>query len=244
MRSEILLCGSGHTTEAALYWAIAGRPIHLETCQSVDEALVSLERSSVDILICDDEKLGMAWLDLLIGTARRHTSVVSIVTAHRPSAEIMIRAVNEGRLFAFLPKPIDRDVLRYSVDEALRRSATHFALRHALVPMRHTLAPTGQPPMTLYRPPVHVGAGPDAAPESPRFDQLLTGLPGDLSLREWEVLALLTDGLTTRQIAKRLFISVYTVRNHLKSMYRKLEVHSQSELIDWHQSTHPHVATG
>jgi PAS domain S-box-containing protein len=54
----------------------------------------------------------------------------------------------------------------------------------------------------------------------------------ELSPRESEVLALLVGGERVPAIAKRLHISPHTVRNHLKSMFRKLGVGTQSELID------------
>jgi PAS domain S-box-containing protein len=54
----------------------------------------------------------------------------------------------------------------------------------------------------------------------------------DLSPRESEVLALLVSGERVPAIATRLHISQHTVRNHLKSMFRKLGVGTQSELID------------
>ena len=54
----------------------------------------------------------------------------------------------------------------------------------------------------------------------------------ELSKREREVLALLVDGDRVPGIAEKLFISPHTVRNHLKSMFRKLEVSSQAELIE------------
>ncbi len=53
----------------------------------------------------------------------------------------------------------------------------------------------------------------------------------DLSVREREVLALLMAGERVPAIAKELHISPHTVRNHLKSVFRKLDVGSQSELI-------------
>jgi PAS domain S-box-containing protein len=53
-----------------------------------------------------------------------------------------------------------------------------------------------------------------------------------LSSREVEVLSMLMVGDRVPAIAKRLHISPHTVRNHLKSMYRKLDVGSQSELIE------------
>ena len=45
-----------------------------------------------------------------------------------------------------------------------------------------------------------------------------------LSRREWEVLQFLSEGLTTRKIAKRLFITPATVRTHVSSILRKLDV--------------------
>lgn len=54
----------------------------------------------------------------------------------------------------------------------------------------------------------------------------------DLSKRERDVLARLVDGDRVPAIADNLFISPHTVRNHLKSIFRKLEVSSQSELIE------------
>lgn len=54
----------------------------------------------------------------------------------------------------------------------------------------------------------------------------------DLSPREGEVLSLLVSGDRVPAIAERLHISQHTVRNHLKSMYRKLGVGKQAELIE------------
>jgi DNA-binding CsgD family transcriptional regulator len=53
----------------------------------------------------------------------------------------------------------------------------------------------------------------------------------DLTSREREVLLALLSGDRVSVIAKQLFISPHTVRNHLKAMFRKLGVSSQSELI-------------
>jgi PAS domain S-box-containing protein len=54
----------------------------------------------------------------------------------------------------------------------------------------------------------------------------------ELSTRERQILVLLMQGLRVPALAERLFISQSTVRNHLKSIYRKLGVASQQELID------------
>lgn len=237
MRSDILLFGSGAATEAALAWAIGHRSVHLETAQSLEQATKCLEHCSVDILICDDEGPRDTWLDLLIHAARIHTSLVSIVTAQEPAASTLIRAINEGRVVAFLPKPLSRTGLKHALDHAFTRSIPRPTLHRY---EDFTPPGTSHPKRPMAKP----GVNPENAANVRGFNSAFSGLPGDLSIREWEVLALLADGLTTRQIAKRLFISVYTVRNHLKSMYRKLQLHSQSELINWHQNSHPQVATG
>lgn len=54
---------------------------------------------------------------------------------------------------------------------------------------------------------------------------LLKKNPGvQLRNREWEVLELLREGLSTAEIAQRLFIAEVTVRTHVSSILRKLRV--------------------
>ena len=48
--------------------------------------------------------------------------------------------------------------------------------------------------------------------------------PARLSTREWEVLECLDEGMTTAEIAERLFISKVTVRTHVSTILRKLHV--------------------
>jgi DNA-binding NarL/FixJ family response regulator len=63
-----------------------------------------------------------------------------------------------------------------------------------------------------------------------------TGIPdaiaNELSAREVEVLLLLDERLETDEIAKRLFISEHTVRSHVKSILRKLDVSSRREALE------------
>lgn len=52
-----------------------------------------------------------------------------------------------------------------------------------------------------------------------------------LTPREVELSNLLVQGLKNCDISKKLFISEYTVQNHLKSIYRKMKVKNRSSLI-------------
>lgn len=53
----------------------------------------------------------------------------------------------------------------------------------------------------------------------------------ELSLREKEVLRALSKGYAYKEIAAGLFISVETVRTHIRNIYEKLHVHSRSEAL-------------
>ena len=54
---------------------------------------------------------------------------------------------------------------------------------------------------------------------------------GQLTISEIEIVRLISDGLTTKEIASRKFISFHTVITHRKNIFRKLGVTSISELI-------------
>jgi DNA-binding NarL/FixJ family response regulator len=54
---------------------------------------------------------------------------------------------------------------------------------------------------------------------------------GSLSRRELEVLTLVAQGLNNRAIAERLFISENTVKNHIRNIHEKLQVHSRMEAV-------------
>jgi DNA-binding NarL/FixJ family response regulator len=54
---------------------------------------------------------------------------------------------------------------------------------------------------------------------------------GALTRRELEVLTLVAQGLNNRAIAETLFISENTVKNHIRSIHEKLQVHSRMEAV-------------
>ena len=52
----------------------------------------------------------------------------------------------------------------------------------------------------------------------------------NLTKREKEILLLLMDGLSYKEIATRCFISIDTINSHIRKVYTKLNVHSRSEI--------------
>ena len=53
----------------------------------------------------------------------------------------------------------------------------------------------------------------------------------ELTDREWEVLELMRNGLTTEQIGERLFITPVTVRTHVSAILKKLHVANRDEAV-------------
>ena len=58
-----------------------------------------------------------------------------------------------------------------------------------------------------------------------------TGSPTDLSPAQHEVYELLLRGLSAREVAKELGRSVFTIRNHMKALFKKLGVKSRATLM-------------
>ena len=102
----------------------------------------------------------------------------------------------------------------------VREGAIAYALRQ-----RDRLALSEPPPETADED-GQVGATPVECLEEP------------LSGRERAVLGLLADGCTNREIAQRLFIAQGTVKAHVASVYRKLDVHSRAEAVSRARDLH------
>lgn len=68
--------------------------------------------------------------------------------------------------------------------------------------------------VTLFR-----RTSPEAPPETP------------LTPRETELLGLLAEGRSYQTAAEALGVSINTVRNHVRSVYEKLQVHTRSEAV-------------
>jgi LuxR family maltose regulon positive regulatory protein len=52
-----------------------------------------------------------------------------------------------------------------------------------------------------------------------------------LSARELQVLQLLADGLSNKEIASQLVVTPGTIKQHLKNICRKLDVHGRMQAV-------------
>jgi DNA-binding NarL/FixJ family response regulator len=79
--------------------------------------------------------------------------------------------------------------------------------------------------------PAGAGAGPAGSADGvrPSFDPELD----QLTSREREVLRLIAQGYTYKEIARELYISIKTVESHVSSVLRKLQLSTRHQLTRW-----------
>ena len=65
----------------------------------------------------------------------------------------------------------------------------------------------------------------------PKLNRPTAHVGHDLTDRETRVLQLMTEGLSNREIAGQLHLSVHTIRNHVQSVLSKLHAHSRLEAV-------------
>jgi DNA-binding NarL/FixJ family response regulator len=131
------------------------------------------------------------------------------------AARRLVEADGRQRV-VMLTMHIDRDV----IDRAFRAGAVGYLTKDSSISeviLAIQLAANGDRPMS----PRLAAAMLD---EARRDDALI-------SVREEEVLQLVADGYGTNEIAERLYISGKTVKNHLASIYEKLNARDRTQAV-------------
>jgi len=57
-----------------------------------------------------------------------------------------------------------------------------------------------------------------------------------LTMREKEIVQLVVKGMTTQEIAEKLFLSINTIETHRRNIYRKLNIRNLPELVNFAHS--------
>jgi len=132
------------------------------------------------------------------------------ITAQVPGTTIIMLTVSQS----------DEDLFA-----ALRAGASGYLLKDTN-PARLPLALDGALRGESALPRVLVGRLVDEfrARERRRRVPLVKNQAAELTRREWEVLDLLREGLSTSEIARRLYVTRVTVRTHVAAILRKLQV--------------------
>jgi DNA-binding NarL/FixJ family response regulator len=171
---------------------------------SADEALVLAPQLAPDVLLLDLNLPGTNGLGLLRELAPRLPDTRIVMLTISDDRRDLLDAVRNGAA-GYLTKDLSPDALQRAV-RGIRSGDLAMSRAMAADVIQQLASAANRPPST-------------------------TGdrdLPG-ISAREDEVLALLADGLTDREIADRLGISPRTVETHVGSLLNKLGVRNRAQ---------------
>lgn len=201
-----ILLQLGYAPDALLCAASLAEARACLACQPVTLALV-------DLMLPDGSGLD------LIAQMRAETPDMGILVVSAWSSEESILSALRAGATGYVLKERDDIEVSMSIRSVLRGGAPidPFIARRIL-----QLLPLGDSTCE-----------PAAAP-SPSQTPAMTSAAAQgeaLSEREGQILCLVADGLTNREIAERLFLSRYTVESHIKHIYRKLSVSSRTMAV-------------
>ncbi len=199
------------------------------TVNGRDSVIEAIESDRFDLLVTDIHMPGNHELQLLVELRKIRPELPVVIMTGFPSVPSAIKAL---RLEAvdYLLKHVHPDALLETVAKGLDKSRTFNAIAEAraqALAIAEGLARLGGQDDQHTPPP---------APTSGRAaGNVVDNLPPAerelLSNREAEVLEQLATGQRVADVARVLNISHHTVRSHLKSIFRKLNVDSQIELL-------------
>lgn len=174
------------------------------------------------------DRADLCLLDIELGGARDGVELARAIYAQFEVPAVFVSAHSDASTVAravlvsphaFVVKPFSERQLLTSIELAFSRLDEvnrHKSMEDAIARIAVTLADTGiLPPLKAQE--INMDRRPEVA---------------NLSARERAVLNGLLANRRVPTIAKTLGISPSTVRNHLKSIFQKVGVHSQAELID------------
>src|SRR6478609_531567 len=180
------------------------------------EAVALIERTQPQVALLDLRMPGLSGAEVTAELVTRAPSTRALILTTYADDEAVLPALRAGAA-GYLTKDATGETLLKAIrDVAAGQTVLDAAVQRRLVEMVTTAppAPTSTVPST----------GPEA---------LSPDLVEGLTRREVDVVRLVAEGLSNRQIARRLVVSEATVKTHLNHVLSKLDVAGRPGLVAW-----------
>jgi DNA-binding NarL/FixJ family response regulator len=224
-RAQVLLVDDEPEVISAIKEALFHEPYEITGVGDPLEALRILATRPFDVVVADEKMPSMGGAELLATVKRDYPATVRIILTGHASVSSAVQAINEGSVYRYLLKPFPAtalgDVIRQGLSDQhateLRDRIIDGAVRQHDALIDYAAA----------------GRAPPSTPTAKRSSKPTPppGMASPLSQREKQIVAALAAGKDPKTIAQTLDISVHTVRSHLKTIYRKVGVRTQLELV-------------
>ncbi|HHB91836.1 MAG TPA: response regulator [Thioploca sp.] len=87
------------------------------------EALSILGQQNIAVLITETNVKGEEMTTLIHVLKETYPLTVVVILTTQADAHLVVRLINEGQIFRYLPKPVENHVLEFSINAALKRHA-------------------------------------------------------------------------------------------------------------------------
>lgn len=176
---------------------------------TAEEAIDLIEMHHPDISLIDIQLPGMSGIELTSKAKEINPDGEVVVLTMFDDREVATRAIRAGAIGYVLKSTANRQLLD-AIDAAYQGESL--------------ITPSVARKLVLYLAGLPEEKGP---PE----EVALSEPYNRLTSREMEVLKLIAEKLTNREIAQRLFISEHTVKAHAKAIFRKLHIDDRTQAI-------------
>jgi DNA-binding NarL/FixJ family response regulator len=186
---------------------------------SVAEAqkFLDSELGSVDVLLTDLGLPDGSGMQIISHARQRYPQCEALVISMFGDEENVLASIEAGAL-GYIHKDAAPDDIALTILE-MKRGASPISPMIARRVLAKYLAMQPAPELAVTQ-----MAAPPHAVLAEELVPLLSG-------REQEVLGMIARGFSYVEISKLQSISVHTVQTHIKSLYRKLAVHSKNEAV-------------